>query len=894
MTIWLFSTVFFVGGSYYLGNRVAQQVEENKGLLFSQIAQSLIHQLDKDMHTRLAETGFFANLIRIRGAEVALGQKRELLGELVQRHPTYAWIGLTDAAGRIVAGTNGMLEGADVAQRAYFVEGQRGPFVGDVHDAKLLAKILPPPKNDPLPLRFVDVAHPVHDLKTNDFAGVLVAHMSWDWAAEVRNNLLKPLGEAHGLEVLVYNKAGRALMAPGDVLLGQRQAPLPEIRADQRQAGVASLIVNGADGSYLAEDGHRPRRGRAHQDDTVRCLPIRVAAVRRARLGAGRAPDPADPGDCHSGHPYQRGRLQRVHSTGGRAGRSGGACALARCDGVRAGRPAPRTGRRQRRSGTARGRTHGGAEPVPADRLAYANEAAARHWGAPAEELLTWRIPDWDPNFDEEKTRAHFSDMVSLPGTQLETLHRLKDGRIVPVEIFINARVIDGKPYIFGTFHNIEARLHAAEELHAAKEAAEAANRAKSDFLANMSHEIRTPMNAILGLTHLALQTELSVKQHDYLGKVQQSAQALLHIINDILDFSKIEAGQLEMEAADFHLHEVLDSVKTVVGIKCEEKGLAFHIAVDERVPRQLVGDPLRLGQILINLANNAIKFTAQGEVVVKVTLEDEAPDQVTLGFAVRDTGIGIAPEQMEKLFQPFSQAESSTARRYGGTGLGLSISRQLTAMMGGRIWAQSTPGAGSVFHFTAVFGRCQGAPASALMPGTPSDICFPGLRVLLAEDNEINQQVARELLEMVGAQVVVAGNGNTAVEICQQGGFDIVLMDMQMPVMDGLEATRVLRGRGITLPIVAMTANAMAGDRERCMAAGMDDHIGKPIDPARLYQTLARHVAFQSKAASAETSPVTSPCWKNFAATRPMHWPRSTRHWCAESGTRPVAWRIP
>jgi two-component system sensor histidine kinase/response regulator len=585
----------------------------------------------------------------------------------------------------------------------------------------------------------------------------------------------------------------------------------------------------------------------------------------------------------------------------------------------------------------------------------------------------------------------------------------------------------------------LEAR---ADELHLAKQAAEAATKAKSDFLANMSHEIRTPMNAVIGMAHLALRTALTPKQEDYLNKIQRSANSLLGIINDILDFSKIEAGKLHMESVDFGLDEVLDNVATIAGVKAQDKKLEFLMDTAPEVPMALVGDPLRLGQVLTNLCNNAVKFTEAGEIVLATEMVEKDEQWVMLRFSVRDTGIGVTPEQKQKLFEAFTQADSSTTRKFGGTGLGLTISKHLVNMMDGDIWVESEPGKGSNFIFTAKFGltgrvtgrhlepsldlmgmrvlvvddnsssreilqtllasmsfevsvaasaeegiaelakAAKGRPYQLVvmdwkMPGMDgieaseiinrhSDIPrkpkiiivtaygreelmlrsekigvdgfllkpvsqsmlfdaimaafgkevpelerqaragtaaaqeldkIRGAKVLLAEDNAINQQVAQEILENAGLEVSIANNGKEAVAMVKERIYDAVLMDIQMPEMNGFEATReirkwesvsanadtdVLKTRKTIeedsdlkseiegqpsvfspqsselprssvqhqvssiqhpIPIIAMTAHAMAGDRERSLAAGMNDHVTKPIDPGQLFAALQKWI---------------------------------------------------
>lgn len=384
-------------------------------------------------------------------------------------------------------------------------------------------------------------------------------------------------------------------------------------------------------------------------------------------------------------------------------------------------------------------------------------------------------------------------------------------------------------------------------ELHKRVNEAEAANLAKSTFLAKMSHEIRTPINGILGMVYLISRTEIPPVAAERIDKIRLSGQHLLSIINDILDISKIEAGKLTLEIRNFPTSEVLGAAQAVMESNIRNKGIQFRIECND-FPEYLVGDSNRLTQILVNYLSNALKFTEHGTITLSCQLESQTAEEVVARFAVTDTGIGMTPDQQAKLFQAFEQADNSTTRTYGGTGLGLVISKRLAEMMGGAVGVTSEPAVGSCFWVTVRLGKGHSEDSSTIQAGNhQTDIEFrhslAGVRVLLAEDNPINQEVALGMLREVGLKADLAENGVKAVQMIEEDTYSLVLMDMQMPEMDGVEAARQIRAMGHKLPIVAMTANAFSDDRERCMQAGMDDFLAKPVVPEKLFETLLRWI---------------------------------------------------
>lgn len=1018
LTIGLLALLSALGLSNVASQFSRTQLVKDQRTLLETVAQSMVSRLAQDMNSRGNEISFLSALDDIRDPRISSEKKRALFEVVKKAYPFYAWIGLADPDGKIIAGTDGHLLGLSVAKRDWFIHGSKGLYFGDAHDAFLLAKLLPKPQWDDLPLRLVDVSVPVF-AADGQLLGVICGHLSLDWAFEARNGMLDQLRK-DGLDLIVVNKDSKILMGTPELpslkvdlsslasihagLAGQPQSAIETwsdgqryLTASVRESGYASypgmgwaVVARKSEASAFASANELNRIILALGMATAlifaailwRILKRQLApleeisaAARRIRNEDLSVPIPAPSGegelavfarsltDLVASLQEKNEALKlasRVFDESGqgivisnaqneilrvneaftnisgyselevlgrtpallKSGQHDRAFYLAMWQTIQ------NTGKWQ---GEIRNKAKDGhiyTEWLTVNTLKDAGGQISHFIGIMddiserkrnAEELQNYRqhleelvaertrqleltsqslqasgeeqraifdaatvgivlmrdglilrcnrkleeLFAYGPGqLEQQPTRLWYADTSSYEEARAALAEQLCQGEIHAREqqmvrrdgssfwARLSGRMLDREQPekgMLGILEDITLERKLNDSLLAAKEAAEESARVKSGFLANMSHEIRTPMNAILGIAHLLRRSPLMPQQLQHLEKIDTSAKHLLGIINDILDLSKIEAGKFTLEEIPLAVESIPANIISMLANRAHAKNLEI-VADVETMPRNLLGDPTRLTQALLNFSTNALKFTEQGKVTLRIRKQEESDEAVVLRFEVVDTGIGLASEAIPRLFNNFEQADNSTTRKYGGTGLGLAITRRIALLMGGDAGVESVQGVGSTFWFT---GRLRKGPQNELprteerASGAEETLVahYAGTRVLLAEDEPINQEIATWMLEDVGFIVDVANNGREAVEKAGRNAYRLILMDMQMPEIDGLEATRQIRQiPGLAhLPILAMTANAFAEDRERCLSAGMDDFVSKPADPERLFATILR-----------------------------------------------------
>jgi signal transduction histidine kinase/CheY-like chemotaxis protein len=882
-----------------LEDRIGQELADYSGYLQSRLSSEL------RQHKRLIQT--LADMAQ--NVEPSPQTWRVWLDAVQRSHRDYAWIGFADTRGHLKAASDGILMGESVAARPWFKAALSAAFLGDVHEAVLLAKKLPPlPGGEPL--RFVDVAAPVRDAG-GDIVGVLGGHLSWSWARQVERAFLAPLESRRpGVEALIVSSSGEILLGPAETV-GKRLDPnIAQRLAGALSGGTSRYVLapwagqgaylvggsgalNGDEGSLgwtvlVRQPTERAFAPVAQLSRTIflwgcaltlpfallgwalaklatRPLRSLVAFAERHRRGEMGVSIPA--GGYSEANALSEALQLLISDLTARD------AALASNNRALEQRVEERT-QELKKAAALTGKVLENSPDViivvaPDGRIEFASRPP--HWIANRADQVAVRgktLPSLFPAaFHADLTAAMlqacdetppplrvFCASETGPGQWLEVLVTfMQDRRNRPEHLLCIVRDVTVQ------HRHAEAQRLAAEEAERAREQAVAASQAKSDFLASMSHEIRTPLNAIIGFTGLILdRKDLQPDLTRQVGLIQSSGNALLTVVNDVLDFSKVEAGALMLEPRAFSPRALADNTLSIVRGQADAKGLALNFQADAGVPAWLVGDEDRLRQILLNLVNNAIKFTREGSVTVCLTSHGSAPEGERIGFSVTDTGIGIPADKLDRLFQRFSQVDGSIRREFGGTGLGLAISQRLVEMMGGKIAVTSAPWQGSTFSFSLTLPAGTAQAREAASPIVPASGLRPA-SILLAEDLEVNQEIACAILESAGHRVDVVSDGAAAVEAVEAGTYDLVLMDVQMPIMDGLTATariRELPGPKGRIPIIALTANVLGEQITALRRAGMDEHVGKPFRRPDLLAVIERCLSATSPATPAEAAP--------------------------------------
>lgn len=991
------------------------QVRTDKGLLLAEIAHQMADEMDRGVFERHREIRIMASLPIISDPQIPLSTKQALLEKLQDSYRNYAWIGFTDAQGIIVAGTHGILVGKSVAKRSWFIEGAKAPFVGDVHDAFLLAKLLPKPEHDFLPLRLLDVSAPIFDAK-GKLVGVLCGHLSWDWSYQVKNALLAPLKDHAPTDILILGKEGQILLGTPGLHKLTPKLSLPSVQAARRGGGF--ITEDWPDGrsyltGYAASTGFMDFRGlgwtilvRQTTEDAFAAavslqqrnlwISLTFALIFAITLwmAAGRLIGPMRRMAAAAGRIRNGVAGERIPVIPGRDEIAELSTSLA--DMVQA------LETKTRELEDKNQRLHLAAEVFSSnsegiiitddqERILSINQAFTDITGYQAEDVLgktprllssglhdqvfyhqlwqglidkgSWRgeiwnrrkngdiFPEWlvlsvvrDKGGRATNYIGIFSDITSRKDAEKEMTKLAQAVEQSPESIIItnsaaeieyvneafvrtsgyrrdeilglNPRILRTTQTPATVFQELWAKLvsgqiwrgemcnrskdgseheefvtispirqpdgkishylaikeditekkriqrelerhrnHLQElvdsrtrDLEAATAAANAASHAKSAFLANMSHEIRTPLNAITGMAYLMRRAGISGEQAERLEKINIAGRHLLEIVNAVLDLSKIESGKLVLEETAVDLHSICANVISMLQVPARDKGLELRTDI---APwhQPLIGDPTRIQQALLNYGTNAIKFTDKGSVTIRLRVLEQRESRQVFRFEVSDTGIGIAKDQLSKLFNPFEQADNTISRRYGGTGLGLAITQRFARMMAGDAGVDSEEGVGSTFWFTVALS--EGTRPSPRICGTDMSAAEraltegrTGRRILLVEDDIINREIAAGLLEHIAEHIVQAEDGREAIAAATREDFDLILMDMQMPHLNGVDACRAIRmsaSHNAKTPILAMTANAYAEDREQCLEAGMNDFLTKPVAPEVLYTALLR-----------------------------------------------------
>jgi PAS domain S-box-containing protein len=882
-----------LGLALVAGHSARLQIEDDQRRLLAQSARHLMTRLVNDLDSEGAQVVLLADLALLRAPDEPAARKRAALEATRQAHPALDWLGVVDANGRIVADTGQLLTGRVVADRSWFRGGLKGLYFGDAHEAQLLDPLLAPQPAEYGQRRLVDIAAPLRDDR-GQVIGVVAAHLNLVWAWRMRQELERSM-DGLGLQLAVVNNDGQALIgqapapAAGEPLLAQMAAMTPgETRTsaytDERQERMLVTAVRDAPHRNFPGLGWRvlARMTEAHafaparrQTLLVLSLGMTAAVFFAAAMWfiLGRLLQPLQ-AVGRSAARIQAGELEaRADLPQG----DGEVAVIARTVARLVNELQDRNLALRLTSRVFHESHHAIALCDAAGHVLVVNPAFPRITGLSASQASGLALPgalvDGLPADAHTTIARALNDaglwrgelacrqpggMAYIGGVDLLVL-RDDAGQVshhicmiddITERLRVAAELEQHRDHLEGLLATRTAELRQTNSaLSAARQEADRASQAKSDFMANMSHEIRTPLNAIVGLSHLLARGALGERQQAQLSQVGAAADHLLAIVDDVLDFAKVEAGKLHLDEADFALAAVLARTVAMVEPAATARGLRLRTELAPDLPARLHGDERRLGQVLLNFAANAVKFTPQGEVRLQAArLRDEGA-RLWLRLAVHDTGIGLSAEQQARLFRPFEQADTSTTRRHGGTGLGLAISQRLAVLMGGTVGLRSAPGVGSVFWIDVPLAAAHSSEPALTPDRVGAAQAMAQLRalgprtVLLAEDNPVNQEVASALLEQAGLAVTIAADGQEAVALAQRLGPDLILMDMQMPRMDGLAATRAIRAlpQGRAVPIVAMTANAFDSALRQCREAGMDDHISKPVEPAALYATLLR-----------------------------------------------------